>query len=147
MQVVEDSKLGLQSKNLKLDLSIPEEDHIVQGDRKRLHQAFANLMNNAIKYTTDKGRINLGIAQKDDQYIIQIQDTGIGIIPGDQPYIFDKFFRSDEIREDYQGSGLGLSIVKSVVERHNGRVWVSSTPGKGTEFTVVLPIKRKEKPE
>jgi signal transduction histidine kinase len=141
IQVVEDSQIGLQKKRLKLEMSIPETPHIVQGDRKRLHQAFSNLINNAIKYTADGGKITLGIAQKDGQIIIQIEDTGVGIIPGDQPYIFDKFFRSDEIRDDYQGSGLGLSIVKSVVERHNGRVWVVSVPGKGTSFTVVLPIK------
>ncbi len=141
MQVVEESQIELQKKQLQLNLNLPETDHMVIGDRKRLHQAFTNLINNAIKYTNDGGELSLGIAQQDGQIIIQIEDTGVGIILSDQPYIFDKFFRSDEIREDYPGSGLGLSIVKSVVERHNGRVWVASVPGKGSTFTVVLPIK------
>lgn len=140
IQVVEESQIALQKKHLKLDLNLPDQDHVVQGDRKRLHQAFSNLVNNAIKYSDDKGKISLGIELKDGQIIIRIMDTGVGIELGDQPYIFDKFYRSEKVKDDYQGSGLGLSIVKSVVERHNGRVWVASIPGKGTTFTVVLPI-------
>lgn len=140
LQVVEDSNIGIREKKLKLDLTLSEEENFVQGDRKRLHQAFDNLVSNAIKYTPEKGKISVRMQKKDGQIISQVEDTGLGIAPGDQPYIFDKFFRSEEVRDDYQGSGLGLSIVKSVVERHNGRVWVTSTPGFGTTFTVVLPI-------
>lgn len=140
LQVVEVSQMALQKKNLKLNLSLSEEEHFVQGDRKRLHQAFNNLVSNAIKYTPENGKISIRMQKKDGQIISQVDDTGVGIPLSDQPYIFDKFFRSDEVRDSYQGSGLGLSIVKSVVERHNGRVWVTSTPGVGTTFTVVLPI-------
>jgi signal transduction histidine kinase len=116
----------------------------VLGDRKRLHQAFSNLVDNAIKYTADEGKISVRMRSRDGQIITQVEDTGVGILPGDQPYIFDKFFRSDVVRDDFQGTGLGLSIVKSVVERHNGRVWVASVAGKGATFTVVLPIAKKE---
>ncbi|MFZ0543799.1 MAG: ATP-binding protein [Candidatus Promineifilaceae bacterium] len=140
LQVVEDVQVTLKEKRLKLILDLTENDQYVQGDRKRLHQAYNNLVSNAIKYTPSNGKIGIRMQQKDGQVITQIEDTGIGIPLVDQPYIFDKFFRSEEVKGDYQGSGLGLSIVKSVVERHNGRVWVASTPGGGTTFTVVLPL-------
>jgi two-component system NtrC family sensor kinase len=140
VQVVENVQMAIQDKKLKLELSLSEEEHFVQGDRKRLQQAFNNLVSNAIKYTPEHGKITIRMKNKDGQIISQIEDTGVGISPSDQPYVFDKFFRSDEVRDNFQGSGLGLSIVKTVVERHNGRIWVASVPNSGTTFTVVLPI-------
>jgi two-component system NtrC family sensor kinase len=140
IQVVENAQMAIQDKKLNLDLNLLEEECFVQGDRKRLHQAFNNLVNNAIKYTSEKGKITIRINKKDGQIITQVEDTGVGISPGDQPYVFDKFFRSDQVMDNFQGSGLGLSIVKSVVERHNGRIWLFSAPEKGTTFTVVLPV-------
>jgi two-component system NtrC family sensor kinase len=140
IQVVDNVHMTLQEKDLKLELSLSEEEHFVQGDRKRLHQAFNNLVSNAIKYTPQHGKITIRMKNKDGQIISQVEDTGVGISPSDQPYVFDKFFRSDEVRDNFQGSGLGLSIVKTVVERHNGRIWVASVPNSGTTFTVVLPI-------
>ena len=71
---------------------------------------------------------------------MQIQDTGPGIPPSDQPYIFDKFYRASNIQQDIPGSGLGLAIVKTIVENHQGRVWVDSNLGQGSTFTVVFPI-------
>jgi signal transduction histidine kinase len=82
--------------------------------------------------------------QERDQVIFQVIDTGLGIPRADQAYIFDKFYRASNIPEDVIGSGLGLAIVKSIVENHEGRVWVDSTPGEGSSFTVVLPINRDE---
>ncbi len=140
LQVVDSTQIPLQDKILQLELNITENEYFVQGDRKRLQQAFTNLVSNAIKYTPEKGKIIVRMIKKDGQIIVEVEDTGVGISPSDQPYVFDKFFRSDQVADNYQGSGLGLSIVKTVVERHNGRIWVSSSPGKGTTFTVVLPI-------
>jgi signal transduction histidine kinase len=71
--------------------------------------------------------------------VLQITDSGIGIPKEDQPYVFDKFYRSQRAIEDYEGTGLGLSIVKSIVEQHNGRIWLESKEDEGTTFTVVLP--------
>lgn len=144
IQVVENAQIPLQDKKLKLDLGLLEADYFVQGDRKRLQQAFNNLVNNAIKYTPESGKISIRMLKKDGQVIVEVEDTGVGISPGDQPYIFDKFFRSDQVVDNFQGSGLGLSIVKTVVERHNGRIWVASVPENGTTFTVVLPIVKDE---
>jgi signal transduction histidine kinase len=99
-----------------------------------------NLIDNAIKYTPAGGEVMIEASQEKDQIILQVRDSGIGIAPADQPYIFDKFYRSEAVVDSHTGTGLGLSIVKSVVERHQGRVWVQSERGKGATFTVVLPV-------
>ncbi|HHH81705.1 MAG TPA: ATP-binding protein, partial [Chloroflexi bacterium] len=101
-----------------------------------------NLLENAIKYTPTGGRVCLEAGAEGDQIILQVSDTGPGIPPADQPYLFDKFFRASNIPNDAPGTGLGLSIVKSIVEQHNGRIWVDSRLGEGTTFTVVLPAIR-----
>lgn len=144
LELVEELQPNIQAKHLKLSLDMPEESVNVTGDRNRLHQAFSNLIGNAIKYTPEGGRISLRAKAQDGQIIIQVSDTGIGIAPADQPYVFDKFFRAENATESHEGTGLGLSIVKSVVERHHGRIWVTSELGKGTTFTVVLPTNADE---
>jgi two-component system NtrC family sensor kinase len=74
-----------------------------------------------------------------EQIILQVSDNGPGIPLTDQPYIFDKFYRASNAPAEAHGTGLGLAIVKSIVENHQGRIWVDSTPGQGSKFTVVLP--------
>jgi signal transduction histidine kinase len=98
-----------------------------------------NLLDNAIKYSPEGGSVHLVCQRKEDQVILQVTDTGIGIPSSEEPYIFNKFFRATNV-QNTTGTGLGLSIVKSVAENHNGRVWVESNLGKGTTFTIVLPI-------
>ncbi|MCI0578555.1 MAG: ATP-binding protein [Chloroflexi bacterium] len=139
LEIIEQQQLSIQNKGLNLELNFPEQDLTVIGDRNRLHQAFSNLISNAIKYTPTGGKIGVRVHGHDGQMILQVSDTGVGISPADQPYIFDKFYRAETVTEKFEGTGLGLSIVKSVVERHDGRIWVTSEPGKGTIFTVVLP--------
>jgi signal transduction histidine kinase len=100
----------------------------------------ANLVDNAIKYTPAGGAVQVRAQEEGDQIIFSVIDTGMGITPADQPYVFDKFFRSSNVRETgIPGTGLGLSIVKGIAEDHGGRVWVESRLGKGTMFVVVLP--------
>jgi signal transduction histidine kinase len=98
-----------------------------------------NLVSNAIKYTPKGGRLGVRTRQEDGQAVLQVWDQGVGIPPAEQPYIFDKFYRASNLPEDTGGTGLGLTIVKSIVEDHQGRIWVESTPGQGTTFTIVLP--------
>ena len=74
------------------------------------------------------------------QIILQVCDDGPGIPAADQPYIFDKFFRGSNVLSDTPGTGLGLAIVKSITENHHGRIWVDSAPGRGSTFTIVLPV-------
>jgi signal transduction histidine kinase len=100
---------------------------------------IANLLENAIKYTPEGGEVKLEASAEDDQVILKVSDTGPGIPPSDQPYLFDKFFRASNVPDDSTGTGLGLSIVKSIVEQHQGRIWLDSEIGIGTTFTVVLP--------
>jgi two-component system NtrC family sensor kinase len=134
----------IANKKLKLSLNIADNLPAVWADHNRLQQAFTNLVNNAVKYTSSGGEIGLTAEHCEDQIIVHISDTGIGIPAADQPYIFDKFFRSEEVAVGYEGTGLGLSIVKSVIERHDGRIWVNSEAGQGSTFTVVLPIMRQK---
>ncbi|MEJ2149813.1 MAG: ATP-binding protein [Chloroflexota bacterium] len=111
----------------------------VFGDPIRLRQMLMNLVSNAIKYTPDGGVVGVSLFEEGGEAVLVVSDTGIGIPAEDQPHIFDKFYRVDKNKTDFQGLGLGLSIVRSIVDLHNGRVWVESQPGQGTTFTVVLP--------
>lgn len=124
--------------NITLDISTDIPDSY--GDPVRLQQVVDNLLSNAVRYTPNGGHITARLKHQDDQIILQVEDTGLGIPLLDQSYIFDRFYRGGNIPENVAGSGLGLAIVKSIVESHQGRVWVESTPGEGSCFTVVLPI-------
>ena len=106
----------------------------------RLRQVLDNLLNNAIKYTPEGGQIAVSLGQEGARVFLRVRDSGIGIAPEDQPHIFERFYRvhNDQTR-DIQGTGLGLTIVQSIVERHNGRIWVESELGQGSMFVVVLP--------
>ncbi|MDF1500416.1 MAG: response regulator [Anaerolineales bacterium] len=134
---------GLRStaRTSKVELQVQIADALpaVYGDPVRLRQMISNLLDNAIKYTPEGGRVVLVTEAEDDQVILQVSDTGPGIPASDQPYLFDKFFRASNVPRDLAGTGLGLSIVKSIVEQHQGRIWVDSQIGEGTKFTVVLP--------
>ena len=122
-----------------LTVNMLEDVPQVYGDPIRLRQMLMNLVSNAIKYTPDGGVIGVSLFAEGGEAVLVVSDTGIGIPLEDQPHIFDKFYRVDQNKTDYQGLGLGLNIVRSIVDLHNGRVWVESQPRQGTTFTVVLP--------
>jgi two-component system NtrC family sensor kinase len=105
----------------------------------RLRQMLDNLIGNAIKYTPPGGEVNVHVRAEGGQIILQVTDNGPGIAPSDQPRIFEKFFRGENVPDDVPGSGLGLSIVKSIVDNHQGRIWVESALGQGSTFFVILP--------
>jgi signal transduction histidine kinase len=110
-------------------------------DAARLRQAFANLLDNAVKYTPDGGRIEVSCQREHDELIARFHDTGMGIPPEEQPKIWDRLYRGDKSRSQ-RGLGLGLSLVKAFVEAHGGRVTVRSEPGKYSEFTVYVPMQK-----
>jgi signal transduction histidine kinase len=118
---------------------VPDNLPLVMGNPLRLRQLMNNLVENAIKYTPEKGQVRVLLWADNSFLVLRVSDTGIGIPPKDQPFIFDKFYRTDEAIDNYPGTGLGLSIVKGIVEAHNGRIWVESQAGTGTTFTVMLP--------
>jgi two-component system NtrC family sensor kinase len=137
---VESYRNRLDEKSQELRMEVAEDLPTVLGNPVRLRQMMGNLVGNAIKYTPSNGCIDVSARAEDGQIIVQVKDNGAGIPPGDQPYIFDKFYRASNVPPDVSGTGLGLAIVKSIVENHQGRIWVDSVVGMGTTFTIVLPI-------
>lgn len=111
----------------------------IRGDREGLTEAFTNIVENAIKYNKPGGSVDINIGENIDNAIITIIDTGIGIPSEDIPRIFDRFYRVDASRGQTVGSGLGLSIVKAIIEAHNGKIDVDSAVGRGSTFRVYLP--------
>jgi len=136
---VEGMTATAEAKGQKLIRYLPEQLPPVLANPARIRQLVSNLIENAIKYTPEGGTITVVVQEADDQQIITVADNGFGIPLADQPYIFDKFYRSKTLPDNIEGTGLGLSIVKSIVESHNGRIWLDSKPGLGATFTVVLP--------
>ncbi|QQZ10334.1 two-component system histidine kinase PnpS [Heyndrickxia vini] len=116
---------------------------IIDAEKDRLQQIILNLVANAVTYTPDKGTIEIGIDEKEDQINLTIKDTGIGISQEELPRIFERFYRVDKARSrNSGGTGLGLAIVKHLVESHHGSIQVESEEGKGTQFTITLPKKQ-----
>jgi heavy metal sensor kinase len=127
-----------------LDLGYEQADSaIVQGDADWLKRLLLNLLDNAIKFTPAGGRVLVRLRRDGTEARVAVQDTGIGMDPAVVPHIFERFFRADPARSSgVEGAGLGLSLVKWVVDRHHGRIEVESHPGQGSTFTVLLPLRR-----
>jgi len=128
------------AKGVTLAADAPS-DVVVIADRTRLEQVAANLIDNAVKYTPPDGRVDVEVRRAADAAILRVRDTGSGIPPDELPRIFDRLFRGDTSRTE-RGLGLGLSLVKAIVEAHGGTVDVVSEPGRGSVFTVSLPLDR-----
>ncbi len=108
-------------------------------DTDKFREVFSNLIGNAVKYSRDGGKVEVGLETVDGVLQLFVKDAGMGIPKDEQPKMFSKFFRASNAAEGVEGTGLGLYIVKSIVEKHDGRVWFDSEEGKGTTFHVVLP--------
>ena len=130
----------LREKSLILKSEVQKDLPTVFGNPVRLRQLLGNLLANAIKYTPPFGEISLQALLEGDQILLQVRDSGIGIPSSDLPYIFDRFYRASNVSIDIPGTGLGLAIVRSIVDNHHGRIWVESISGKGTTFSILLPV-------
>ncbi len=127
------------ARNIQINLSI-EDSAEIGGDTEKLKSVFLNLIENAIKYSFSDSTISIRLKNKDSQNIlIEVENEGPGISSADIPYIFNRFYRSNETRAEIDGSGLGLAIAREVVELHRGAISVESSPGKTTCFCVTLP--------
>jgi signal transduction histidine kinase len=123
-----------------LDHAVPSEIYI-HGDQLQLYRVMMNILTNAVKYTPTGGCIDIRLQVEDEQALIEISDTGLGIAPEDLPHIFNRFYRIDSARNrDQGGTGLGLAIVKAIVAAHGGKISVESIIGEGTTFFVSLPL-------
>lgn len=125
--------------NKGITLNLEGRGVVVKGDREGLTEVFTNLVENAIKYNRQNGTVSIGVNEYMGGAVVSVEDTGIGIPEGETEKIFDRFYRVDASRGVTVGSGLGLSIVRTIIEAHGGRVEVASLLGKGTTFTVFLP--------
>jgi len=139
----------LETRQLEVSLEFDDDLPVIEADPARVWQILDNLVSNAIKFTYPGGHITVGAKPlRDDEEqllehcVIWVSDTGIGISPEEQSHIWDRFYRpTNSLAAEASGLGVGLSIVKSLVKAHSGRVWMESTPGVGSTFTVLLPIK------
>ena len=128
------------SKKYELIREYPISPIWVEIDTDKMTQVIDNILNNAIKYSPDGGKIKVGMKTTDAQLIISISDEGLGIPKKDLPRIFDRFYRVDKARSRAQGgTGLGLAIAKEIIKQHKGFIWAKSEYGKGSTFTIVLP--------
>lgn len=143
MDLMKDVKklIGQSAVQKGVALSLDGAPVMVKGDREGLTEVFTNIVENAIKYNRPGGSVNVSVGEYMGSALVSIEDTGIGIPESELEKIFDRFYRVDASRSVTVGSGLGLSIVKTIIEAHGGRIEVKSRPGKGSTFMVSLPVR------
>lgn len=127
---------------LIFEVTAPDQGLVVDGDADQLDRVLMNLLSNAVKYTPSGGTVRLSAAREDGEAVLVVSDTGIGIPEQDQKSLFTRFFRAtNAVERAYSGSGLGLSIARSIIQNHHGRIGLKSTEGAGTTVTVRLPLR------
>ncbi|MBM3246874.1 MAG: HAMP domain-containing histidine kinase, partial [Candidatus Omnitrophica bacterium] len=130
----------LKEKLIELTLDIPADADRVFVDQSQIERVFINIIGNAIKFTPQKGKITIRARKVDNAAQVDIADTGCGIPPEAQEAIFEEFYRVDNpINQQVRGTGLGLTLVKYIIEAHKGKIWVKSGPGQGSTFSFILP--------
>jgi signal transduction histidine kinase len=141
-RVTSSLQMQAKQKQISLGVELPKDlPHAIEADPALLQQALYNLVENALKYTPEKGVVTVRLETDNSALIFAVEDTGIGIPGSDLPRLFEKFYRGTN-REALakRGTGLGLAIVKSIAERHGGKVWVESELGKGSTFYLLVPL-------
>jgi signal transduction histidine kinase len=141
-EIVQAHEVQAGEKGIELQLDLADLSGPVGLDRLQMTRVISNLLDNAIKYSPAKSRVRISLTQKGGEVILAVHDQGPGIALPDQAHIFDHFYRVDNQRRSVKGTGLGLAAVKAIVEAHGGRVWLKSSPGKGSSFFVALPVGR-----
>ncbi len=142
---VDELQFSAKENNLELRYTPPPENIKAMLAPERFSHVIHNLITNAIKYTPEGGQVDVSVQPLATEVRIQVRDTGLGIPASDLPYLFEKFYRVQNVEHQKRtGSGLGLAIVKSIVEQHGGKVSVESHPGKGSVFTISLPQPKAE---
>ncbi len=142
--LVEQFDLVASSKQVTLSIKTKDQA-LIKADREWLERAILNLLDNAIKYTSEGGNVTVSVEKRGLEQMLEIRDTGIGIAPDELPHIFERFYRADPSRSSqHEGTGLGLSLVQWIISQHRGRIEVQSELGKGSRFAVWLPAEHKD---
>ena len=139
VSAVERMRPAARRRRLELSVDVPRHLPAVAGDAARLERVVVSLVDNAIKFTMPEGAVQVSAAPADGSVAITVRDTGVGIDPEDLPRIFERFYKADRSRQA-GGTGLGLAIVKHTLEAHGGSVAVESEPGRGSAFTIFVPV-------
>lgn len=139
--VLKELESWAESKQLHLDVNLPDHSVIILGDKARLQDALLHVVGNAVKFTPEHGRVEVAMWIEEERVFLSISDTGPGIPPEEQERIFDPFYQVESpLTRQHPGMGLGLTIAKDVIEQHAGHIWVESALGQGSTFTIVLPL-------
>jgi signal transduction histidine kinase len=137
-KIIKQQQKALNEKNIDLELKI-KKDLYLNGDQDSLVQIFNNIIENAVKYNQEDGKIIIEVSKEDNNSVVYIQDSGIGISKEDLPFVFERFYRADKSRNSKnQGTGIGLAVVKELMEAHQGRIEVESNES-GTLFKLIFP--------
>lgn len=140
-EVVDAYRFQIEQQGFALEVDVPESLPEIQVDKEAVGQALINLVNNAIKYSQDDKQIRIAVREEGGKILLSVVDRGIGIAKNEQKRIFEKFYRAENsLVHDTKGSGLGLALVRHIMDAHGGSVEVESAPGKGSTFTLVLPM-------
>ena len=139
IRIISYKKNLFDSKNIQLIDNI-DKNHRVKADKQEFEELMINILENAVKYNKNNGKIEIKSKEKDDNILISIKDTGLGMTQEQISHIFEEFYKADQSRHDIESSGLGMSICKRIIERNNGKIWVESLGiNKGTTVFISLP--------
>lgn len=146
LRVLEHEQIHLQQKNIEMNINLPKQIPAISVDRLYFQKVLFNILDNAISFSEEGGSIILSVLSLPNQKVkLSIRDHGEGISKDELPYIFERTYRVEKSRnQKFGGAGLGLAIAKTIVERHHGVISVDSEVGKGSEFTIVIPINQSE---
>ena len=140
-EVYDSFKIVAKEKKINYSMKTSEIERVmVSADKDALKQLWMNIFSNAFKFTGDKGEIHVTASLNHKECTVIVRDSGIGIAEEDLPYVFERMYRGDKSREQYEGSGIGLTMVKNIVEKHNGKVSIESKEGEYTKVIVTLPV-------
>jgi signal transduction histidine kinase len=131
-------------RGIRLGSTIDERLRMIGGDERKVKQVLLNLLSNALKFTPEGGRIDVGARLENNVAEVSIADTGIGIAPADQEAVFEEFRQVGAADKKAEGTGLGLALSRKFIDLHGGRIWVKSQVGQGSTFTFTLPVRREE---
>ena len=138
--IVRDWGKKFSDKKLRIDVAVDPNVPVIRADVTRLQEVLYNLLDNALKYSPPNGKIRLHATRRDNQVVLGVSDTGVGISEADLPRIFERFYRvHNTASQPYSGIGLGLYVAKAIIDGHGGQIWLANNPGTGSTFYFSLP--------